>query len=156
MDEEAVRHDLEEALQHGLLGFQELVIGDRESAPGATLIPVSNLKRVQRPVYRRALAADALAPGQTVPVELEGQSLLLGNVEGEVYAVRNRCGDSPLPLQFGRLEGAELVCSWHGCRWDMRSGRLAGGGQGRLAVFPVRVDGGSIEVALGVEPVAAG
>jgi nitrite reductase/ring-hydroxylating ferredoxin subunit len=59
-------------------------------------------------------------------------------------------------LQFGRLEGAELICSWHGCRWDVRSGRRADGGQARLAVFPVRVDGGNIEIAVGVEPVAAG
>ena len=157
VDEAAVRHDLEEALHDGLLGFQELVIGERETQrPAATVIPASNLKRVQRPVYRRALAADALAPGQTAPVELEGQSLLLVNVQGEVYAVRNRCGDSPLPLQFGRLEGAELVCSWHGCRWDVRSGGRVDGGEGRLAVYPVRVDTGSVEVAVGVEPVAAG
>jgi len=134
VDEAAVRHDLEEALHDGLLGFQELVIGEREAQrPAATVIPAANLKRVQRPVYRRALAADALAPGQTVPVEMEGQSLLLANVEGEVYAVRNRCGDSPLPLQFGQLEGAELICSWHGCRWDMRSGRLAGSGERDLS-----------------------
>src|SRR5947207_1474564 len=76
VDEAAVRHDLEEALHDGLLGFQELVIGERETQrPAATVIPASNLKRVQRPVYRRALAADALAPGPTAPVALEGQSL---------------------------------------------------------------------------------
>ena len=155
LDEEAVRRDVEAALREGLVGLQELVIGDRSSAAPSTLIPMASLKRIQRPVYRQVLAADALAPGQTVPVEVEGQSVLLARVDGDVYAVRNRCGETPLPLQFGPLEGAEVVCSWHGCRWDVRTGRRTDGFEGHLAVFPVRMAEGQIEVALGVEPVAA-
>ena len=156
LDEEAVRRDLESALREGLIGVQELVIGDRSSAAPSVLIPAASLKRIQRPVYRQVLAADALAAGQTAAIEVDNLSLLLARVEEAVYAVRNRCGDSPLPLQFGRLEGGEIVCSWHGCRWDVRTGRRADGLEGHLPVFPVRVADGQIEVALGVEPVTAG
>lgn len=156
LDEEAVGRDVEAALREGLVGLQELVIGDRGGAGASTVIPMASLRRAQRPVYRPALAADGLGPGQTAAVEVGAQSILLARVDGDVYAVRNRCGETPLPLQFGTLEGAELVCSWHGCRWDVRTGRRTDGRPEHLAVFPVRVAEGQIEVAVGVEPVAAG
>ena len=58
-----------------------------------------------------------------------GAAVLIANVGGDFYAVANRCGDTPLPLHFSTLEGAELRCCWHGCRYDVRTGqRLAGPG----------------------------
>ncbi len=151
-----VVHDLEEALKDAFIGFQELVVRDREpKAASPQVIPLARLKRLQRPVYQPAGAAAELLVGQLRAVELLGQPLLLANVEGEIYAVRNRCGDSPLPLEFGQLEGAELRCSWHGCRYDVRSGRRTDGGTEHLPVFPVRVEDGEIRVALGVEPAAS-
>jgi len=157
---EAVRHDLQEALHAGMPGFQELVVGERASAaPQAKLTQLGEVRRVQRPVYRRALAVNEVSPGQMKSVEVDGHPLLVANVGGEFYAVRNRCGESPLPLEFGELKGAELRCSWHGCRYDIRSGkRLDDGGEptDRLAVFPVAVEDGEIRVAVGVQPVSAG
>ncbi len=50
---EAVRHDLEEALKTGLVGFQELVVGNRATARPVELLQVGGLRRAQRPVYRR-------------------------------------------------------------------------------------------------------
>ena len=153
---EAVVHDLEAALKDAFVGFQELVVRDREPRTTAPpLIPLSSLKRAQRPVYQPAGALAELPRGRLRAVELLGQPLLLANVEGEVYALRNRCGESPLPLEFGQLEGAELRCSWHGCRYDVRSGRRTDGGSEHLPVFPVRVENGEIRVALGVAPAAS-
>ena len=86
-------------------------------------------------------------------VNLEGLAVLVANVAGDFYAVANQCGDSPLPLQFSTLEGAELRCSWHGCRYDVRTGQRVDGPE-RLAVFPVAVENGDISVAVGVEPAA--
>src|SRR5262249_4313354 len=93
-----------------------------------------------------------IALGQIKAVDIEGQPILVTNVDGEFRAVRNRCGDTPLPLQFGTLEGAELRCSWHGCRYDVRTGKRRDGGTEQLAVLPVAVENGEIRVAVGVEP----
>jgi 3-phenylpropionate/trans-cinnamate dioxygenase ferredoxin component len=150
-DLEAVRHDVEEALRTGLLGFQELVLGDR-TTPGRALLQVG-LRRAQRPVYRRACGMADVAPGRMTAVEVEGLPILIANVEGEIHAVTNRCGDTPLPLQFGTLEGAELRCSWHGCRYDVRTGKRLDGGSEQLAVLPVAIEDDEIRVAVGVEPV---
>ncbi len=153
---EAVRRDLEEALRAGLLGFQELVIGDRPS-PDRTrpaLIQVQGLRPAAAPVYRAACRRADLGRNALAAVDVDGLAVLIADVEGELYAVANHCGDGPLPLQFGELTGAELRCSWHGCRYDVRSGRRLDGGAERLAVFPVRVEGGQIEIAVGVAPAA--
>ena len=149
---EAVRHDLEEALKVGLVGFQELVVGNRATARPVELLQVGGLRRAQRPVYRRVCTASDVLPGTMKAVDLDGLAVLIVNVGDDFYAVANQCGDSPLPLQFSTLEGAELRCSWHGCRYDVRTGQRFDG-PGRLTVFPIAVESGEVRVAIGVEPV---
>ncbi|MBA2457631.1 MAG: Rieske 2Fe-2S domain-containing protein [Gemmatimonadales bacterium] len=153
--ESAVRQDLEEALKAGLLGFQEVVPADRPGA-GPGLVQLGRSRPAHRPVYREVLALHDLPPGRMRPVDVDGTSVLVANVAGELYAVGNRCGDSPLPLEFGELNTAELRCSWHGCRYDVRTGARVDGGTERLAVYPVAVRDGAIQVAVGVEAVGAG
>lgn len=151
--EDAVRHDLEAALKEGLLGFQELELRDRHSTRSTpSLVQLGGMKRAQRPVYRRTIAADEIPPGEMRAVEVEEQPLLIANVEGEFYAVRNRCGESPLPLEYSELTGSELRCSWHGCRYDIRTGKRLDQGGERLTVFPVSVEEGVVRVAVGTEP----
>jgi nitrite reductase/ring-hydroxylating ferredoxin subunit len=150
---DAVRRDLEEALRTGLLGFQELVIGDRTTTRNSPLLQVGGLRRPQQPVYRRLCAVAEVEPGAMKAIDVDGHGILLINVDGEFLAVSNQCGDSPLPLQFSTLQGAELRCSWHGCRYDLRTGHRLDGPE-RLTVFPVAVDGGDVRLALGSEPVA--
>jgi nitrite reductase/ring-hydroxylating ferredoxin subunit len=149
---EAVRHDLEEALKVGLVGFQELVVGNRATTRPVELLQVGGLRRAQRPVYRRVCTASDVPRGTLKAVDLDGLAVLIVNVGEDFYAVANQCGDSPLPLQFSTLEGAELRCSWHGCRYDVRTGQRLDGPE-RLTVFPVAVESGEIRVAIGVEPV---
>jgi nitrite reductase/ring-hydroxylating ferredoxin subunit len=157
LPEAAIRHDLEQAVGAGLVGFQELVIGDRPSAaPTPALLQIGGVRSPRRPVYRRACATTEVAAGQMKAVDIDGHGVLVTNVGGHFHAVANRCGDTPLPLQFGILEGAELRCSWHRCRYDVRTGHRLDGGPERLAVLPVAVGDGEVRVAVDVEPVAGG
>ena len=151
---EGVRHDLEQALEAGLVGFQELVIGDRGGGT-APLLQVGGLRRPQRPVYRRVCAVSDVGRGTTRAFEVDGHPILVLNADGDLLAVSNRCGETPLPLQFSAVHGAELTCSWHGCRYDVRSGHRLDGPE-RLTVFPVSVAGDDVRVADGTEPVAQG
>ena len=149
-----VRRDLEAALGDGLIGFQELVIGDRP-APPPPLLQVKGLRPAQRPVYRRACAVAEVPRGGVKAVDVAGQAVLLASVDGDLHAVADRCGDSPLPLRFGTLEGAELRCSWHGCRYDVRTGRRLDGPGEPLLVLPLAIAGDEVRIAVGVEPAAA-
>jgi len=152
---DAVRRDIEAALREGLIGFQILVIGERQRAPkAAELVKLGGLRRANRPVYHTAFAASDLEPGSTRAIDAGDAAILVANVDGEYYAVAANCGESPLPLAYSVLTDAILVCSWHGCRYDVRSGARAdeSGGE-RIRVYPVRVEAGNVEVAVGVEPV---
>ncbi|MEO7714150.1 MAG: Rieske 2Fe-2S domain-containing protein [Gemmatimonadaceae bacterium] len=159
-----VVRDLEEALSAGLLGFQELEIRDgkgaRAVAADSTFLPAASLKRAFRPVYRDVCLFDTLAPGTTRGVVVDDVMVLLARVDDEVFAVRNCCGDGPLPLDYSTLEGTELRCSWHGCRYDIRTGhrldRPDASREEYLGVLPVRVSDGVIQVVVGTASAAAG
>jgi toluene monooxygenase system ferredoxin subunit len=153
---DAVRRDLEAALREGFLGFQELALGDRaETSPGTATIPLASLRQANRPVYFDAGLAD-MEEGTLRAVAVNDVSVLLVQTEGDVYAVRNQCGDSPLPLQYSGLEGTVLRCSWHGCLYDVRTGRRVDNSPDRLSVFPASIENGRIRVALDVEPAVKG
>jgi len=123
--------------------------------PAGGLVQLGGLRPAHRPVYRRVLGGSDLKPGSMKAVEVDGLPLLLVNLGGDLLAVRNRCGESPLPLEFGTLEGAEIRCSWHGCRYDVRTGRRLDAEGEHLPVFPVSVQEDGIMVAVRVEPVEA-
>lgn len=145
-----IHKDLEEALNEGLPGFQELEIGDRRSGASG-LVQIGGLEKARKPVHRAVAEAGELDEGMLLGVQVDELPILLARIEGEVYGLRNRCGDSPLPLEYGTLEGHTLVCSWHGCRYDVRTGAGAEG-RHRVDVFPVRESNGRIEIAVATRP----
>ena len=152
--ETLVRQDVERALREGLRGFQQLEVGSRRPTPngGTVFVPLAGLRRLNRPVLETVAREDEIAPGQMLGVTADGQAILLANLDGQFVAVQDRCGDGPLPLRFSPLVGAVLTCSWHGCRYDLRTGhRLDRSGAG-LTVYPVSVADGEIRVAVAVAP----
>ena len=54
---------------------------------------------------------------------MEGQLIVLANVEGSLYALQDRCTHQDYPLSDGELDGTRLECIYHGARYDVRTGR---------------------------------
>jgi nitrite reductase/ring-hydroxylating ferredoxin subunit len=52
------------------------------------------------------------------------KDILVVNVAGNYYAVCNICSHEGASLDEGRLTGKELVCPWHGAKWDVTTGKL--------------------------------
>jgi 3-phenylpropionate/trans-cinnamate dioxygenase ferredoxin subunit len=159
--EEGAHHDIEEALRAGLLGFQELEVQDGEvihtPPQDSTFLPRDSLRRAQRPEYQAVCNADELADGGTRSEIIGDANVLIAHVGAEFFAVRNACGASPLPLDYSVLTGTELTCSWHGCRYDVRTGhrldRPDAGPEDHLRVLPVRVRDGVVEIVVGTTTV---
>jgi nitrite reductase/ring-hydroxylating ferredoxin subunit len=117
-------------------------------AQSTTFIPTEQLTVGRKPKatwVEVARTAD-LSPGSMRAVEVDEIRVLLINVDGEIYAYRNVCPGSEVPLESTRLEGTELVCLEDDSRYDARTGHSRGG-KGRLEVFPVAVRGASIQLA---------
>ncbi|MDT8368930.1 MAG: non-heme iron oxygenase ferredoxin subunit [Longimicrobiales bacterium] len=71
----------------------------------------------------RAAALDAVSPGTLHGVEINRARVVLANVDGEIYALQDRCSHADFPLNDGTLEGTEIECAHHGARFDVCSGR---------------------------------
>lgn len=111
-------------------------------------VPLSEVQGLEvEPTWRVAFSREDLPPGTLHAVEIDRTPVLLAAGESDVYALRNACVGSILPLHLGTLVGHELHCPWHGCRYDVRTGEKIGSPDQRLESFRARVDGDRIHVA---------
>jgi 3-phenylpropionate/trans-cinnamate dioxygenase ferredoxin component len=95
---------------------------------------------------------EELPPG-TMKLVDAGGAILIGvyNVDGELYAIEDRCSHDEGPLVEGDWEPDEavVVCPRHGSRFDIRSGRpLTLPAFEPVETFPVRVEGGTVKVEI--------
>ncbi len=83
--------------------------------------------------------ADDIPPGSRKIVRVAGRSIGVFNVDGEFYAIRNRCPHQGAPLCEGKLWGSLtadkpgsfsysasreiLTCVWHGWEFSLRTGQ---------------------------------
>ena len=65
-------------------------------------------------------------PGNLLEVEAGRERIVLANVDGDIYALQNRCSHQDLPLSDGELEGDRLECLYHGARFDVCTGKAVG------------------------------
>jgi len=87
--------------------------------------------------------------GTTKRVSVDGQSLLLCNVEGEIFAIEDVCTHDGGPLDQGELMGDRIMCPRHGAFFDVKSGAaLTLPAIVPVQTYKVRTDGDDIYVEL--------
>jgi len=153
--EEIVAHEPEdEAEQDGATVLPMVQVDRRPSQPaggGGELLQIAQLKR---PVFVDVGLFADLPHGGMMVSRVDDDEILVINIDGEPYAFRNVCPvDGRNPLDGGRLTGTVLVCPWHNCAYDARSGKRADDevDQPSLAVVPIAVSGdGVLRVAANV------
>ena len=104
------------------------MLGAHKGRPdGLILIPA---RGILEPDDRRgALVAEvdvcpltALPPGSVTAADIDGARVCVANVHGELFAVQDSCPHLFANLSAGELNGANIVCPWHGSEFDMRTG----------------------------------
>lgn len=153
-----LQRGVEEILRERYEGFKEVVAHTPEGAEeqdgnGAPAPQLLQIEGLHKPVFEEVAKLADLPPGEITAVEADGRSVLLTNIEGEAYAFANVCPvDDRSPLDGGRLAGTALVCPWHNCAYDARSGKRVDDRpqDPGLAVIPVAIRSGAIEVAVNV------
>ncbi|MBD0265816.1 MAG: Rieske (2Fe-2S) protein [Tolypothrix sp. Co-bin9] len=112
----------------------------------------------------KVLAQDELPANERKVVKVEQRAILLLHHDNEIYAVENSCPHLGLPMRKGKLtEDGAITCPFHRSAFDLRTGNIKewspfppGIGkmmgmmskQKAIAVFPTRVDEGSIWIGL--------
>jgi 3-phenylpropionate/trans-cinnamate dioxygenase ferredoxin subunit len=92
---------------------------------------------------------DELLPGEAKLVHAGPLSLGVYNLDGELYAIEDRCSHDDGPLCEGEFDAAEgiVICPRHGANFDIRSGAaLTLPAFEPVEVYPVRVEDGVIKV----------
>ncbi len=94
---------------------------------------------------------DELPPGTMRLVHAGEISVGVYNLDGELYALEDRCSHDDGPLAEGDWEPDEavVICPRHGARFDIRTGRaLTLPAYLPVDTFPVRVEDGIVRVTV--------
>ena len=88
-----------------------------------------------------------LTPGEMKFVAVDRERVVLANVDGAFYALRDVCGHRNAPLSRGKLIGCLIECPLHFAQFDIRTGKLIDGPiSADVPVYEVRVDGDTVYV----------
>jgi nitrite reductase/ring-hydroxylating ferredoxin subunit len=96
------------------------------------------------------VALKSQIPGNgVIGVQVEGKSLALVNLNGEIYALDDECPHEGAPLSEGRVVGTELECPWHSSHFDIRTGRVTmDPAEAGIGTYKVRLVGEAVEVEI--------
>ncbi len=94
------------------------------------------------------LSLNTLPPGAVQRVDLnDEEAICVANVDGEIYAVHDRCTHAAVPLSGGPLEGRQIVCPWHGAMFDLKTGKATcGPAVDPVQCYQVTVEGDQIQI----------
>lgn len=95
---------------------------------------------------------DALREEQSLRVYYGTQQVALFHVDGQIYALNNRCPHARGPLCEGTLHhngaGPAVRCPWHEAYFSLENGRALSGPSPRdVETYQVRLDGETIYIA---------
>ncbi len=108
--------------------------------------------------------ASELAPGERVVRDVDGRSVGVFNVGGDLFALHNRCPHrggalclgpvtgTTLPSDDARYvygsEGRIIRCAWHGWEFEIETGRSLVDPKIRAKMFSVVVQDGDVYVVM--------
>lgn len=65
-----------------------------------------------------------IPPGKLHKVSVEGNEILVANIDGSYFAMDDTCTHAGASLSDGKLDGSTLTCDWHGAQFDCKTGKL--------------------------------
>ena len=94
-------------------------------------------------------AESRLADGRPFRVDVAGEPVMLVRQAGLICAVADTCSHLGGPLSDGTIDGATVVCPWHGSRFSLEDGHVIDGPATRpQPCLQARARDGRVEVRL--------
>jgi toluene monooxygenase system ferredoxin subunit len=100
--------------------------------------------------FRKVAAIEDLWSGEMSRIEVDGESILLINLDDRIYAYADACPHQGSRLSEGNLTSNTLRCARHHWEFDVPTGRGINPQNTCLRMFPVKLDGGDILVDVNV------
>jgi nitrite reductase/ring-hydroxylating ferredoxin subunit len=112
---------------------------------------------------------DEFEPGERRLLSVEGRSIGVFNVDGEYFAIENRCAHDTGPVCEGQVHNAlvgeydgpgsrvresfdgapSIACPWHGWEYDLNTGVHLGTDDIAIRTFDVEIIDGTVCVITG-------
>ena len=90
---------------------------------------------------------DDLASGTRHLVDIDGITVVVFNLGGAYFAIKDECPHDRGMLSDGELDGEVIICPRHGARFSIRTGTVLGPpAYEDLVTFPVRISQGKVQV----------
>lgn len=91
---------------------------------------------------------DEIQPGaEPLVVEVNRRWIAVYNIDGEFYAIEDRCTHDDGPLAEGKLCGSIVECPRHGATFDVKTGKvLSPPALVDVPAYEVQVQGDNIQV----------
>lgn len=99
--------------------------------------------------FLRATKKDEIPPGTIQEFQLNGKTVAIANVDGNLFAISNVCLHRGGPLGQGELEGKVVTCPWHGWQYDVTTGKVTMNPAVGVESYPVEIRGEDIFVDCG-------
>ncbi len=97
--------------------------------------------------FQAVAKAAEIPAGEMKLVDLDGDKVVVANVDGTFLAFGNACTHVGGPLDEGDLDGRKVTCPWHASVFDITSGEpLEGPAEESIPIYEVEVAGGEIRV----------
>ncbi|MBM4201942.1 MAG: non-heme iron oxygenase ferredoxin subunit [Gammaproteobacteria bacterium] len=85
--------------------------------------------------------------GTPCVVDFDGIPVAVFQIDGEYFAIEDRCTHDDAEIASGRLEGHQIICPRHGARFCLKTGKvMKPPAYEDLACFSVRVRDGRIQL----------
>lgn len=129
-----------------MLSLYDLVsdeaVNNHQGGQEVAFIPVEAVGFINPPKKKDWLELgnyEALENRKLYAKNYERVNFLISRIDAEVFAIQNNCEGSFLPIDQGRLENHILVCPWHGCKYDIRTGESKDKTR-KLETYPVEIE----------------
>jgi toluene monooxygenase system ferredoxin subunit len=94
--------------------------------------------------FQRVASLDDLWSGEMVGLEVDGNAILLINIDDHIYAYADVCPHQKSRLSEGSILGNTIRCARHQWEFDICTGHGVNPRNACLKAFPVAVDGRDI------------
>jgi len=80
---------------------------------------------------------------------VDGISILVFNLSGQYYALKNECSHAAYPLEEGTILGDEIVCPLHGATFCIKTGQARRAPAfSDIEHYPTRIEAGMVQVGV--------
>ncbi|MCB9399574.1 MAG: Rieske 2Fe-2S domain-containing protein [Acidobacteria bacterium] len=92
---------------------------------------------------------EAIGKNEMLPFTVDGVDIVVVNLNGNFYALKDTCPHAGAPISNGYIRGESLMCAYHGAKFRIQDGAvLTPPAMCAIPSYSVRIENGMIEVEI--------